>query len=51
LDAVLPRIRGALRQVYIYPYYHDRYGTEVTKGEQIVSECRELLNSITFSRE
>ena len=35
---------------YIYPSYHDRAGREITKGEQIVAECRELLKSITFSR-
>jgi len=46
-----PEYEATCAKFCIYPYYHTRYGTEVTKGEQIVGECRELLDSITFSRE
>ena len=45
-----PEHEATCAKFYIYPYYHDRHGREVTKGEQIVSECQELLKGITFGR-
>jgi hypothetical protein len=45
-----PEYQGTCARFYIYPYYEDREGREVTRGEQIVSECQELLKGITFSK-
>ena len=46
-----PEYKATCAKFYIYPYYDDRYGSEVTKGEHLVAECRELLATITFSRQ
>ena len=45
-----PEYEATCAKFYIYPYYNDRRGREVTKGEQIVAECQELLKGITFGR-
>jgi hypothetical protein len=44
-----PEYKAICAKFYIYPYYDDRYGREATRGEQIVTECQELLKGITFS--
>jgi hypothetical protein len=46
-----PEYEATCAKFYIYPYYNDRSGREVTKGEQIVAECQGLLKSITFSKQ
>jgi hypothetical protein len=46
-----PEYEATCAKFYIYPCYIDRYGGEVTKGEHLVAECRELLATITFSRQ
>ena len=43
-----PEYQATCAKFYIYPHYSDRHGREVTKAEQIVAECRELLKGITF---
>lgn len=43
-----PEYEATCAKFYICPYYSSRNGTEVTKGERIVAECRQLLESITF---
>lgn len=45
-----PKYEATCAKFHIHPYYNDGYGSEVTKGEHIVGECRELLATITFSR-
>lgn len=45
-----PEHEATCAKFYIYPYYSDRHGREVTKGEQIIAECQELLEAITFSK-
>jgi hypothetical protein len=42
--------KATCARFYIYPYYIDRHGREVTKGEQIVGECQDLLKGITFDK-
>ncbi len=46
-----PEYEATCAKFYIYPYYSDRRGRTVTKGEQIVAECQELLKDITFSKQ
>ncbi len=45
-----PEYGATCAKFYIYPYYTDRHGREVIKGEQIISECQQLLKGITFSK-
>lgn len=45
-----PEYQATCARFYIYPRYEDREGREVTRGEQIVSECQELLKGITFTK-
>jgi hypothetical protein len=45
-----PELEATCAKFYICPFYIDRHGREVTKGEQIVPECRELLKNITFTQ-
>jgi hypothetical protein len=45
-----PEFEATCAKFYIYPYYKDKHGKEVIKGEGIVAECQELLASITFSK-
>jgi hypothetical protein len=45
-----PEHNGTCAKFFIYPFYVDRLGREVRKGEQIVPECRELLKGITFAQ-
>jgi hypothetical protein len=45
-----PEFKATCAKFYIYPFYADRHGREVTKGEQIVPQCRELLKNITFTQ-
>jgi hypothetical protein len=46
-----PEYEATCARFYIYPYYKDKHGREVTKGEAIVAECEEVLTSITFSKQ
>jgi hypothetical protein len=45
-----PEYHATCAKFFIYPFYVDRLGREVRKGEQIVPECRELLKNITFAQ-
>jgi hypothetical protein len=45
-----PEFKATCAKFYIWPFYVDRHGREVTKGEQIVPECRELLKNISFTQ-
>lgn len=45
-----PQYQASCAKFYIYPYYNDRHGSEITKGEQLVPECRRLLARITFGK-
>ncbi len=45
-----PEYEATCARFYIYPCYYDRAGRHVTREEQIVSECRPLLETITFSK-
>jgi hypothetical protein len=45
-----PENEATCAKFYIYPYYDDIRGKEVTKGDHIVAVCQELLKGITFTR-
>jgi hypothetical protein len=45
-----PEHKATCARFYIWPYYTDRRGREVRKGESIVPECRALLKNITFTQ-
>ncbi len=45
-----PEYEATCARFYIYPHFIDRHGSEMTKGEQLIDERRELLSVITFSR-
>jgi hypothetical protein len=45
-----PEHNATCAKFFICPFYVDRLGREVRKGEQIVPECRELLKNITFAQ-
>jgi hypothetical protein len=45
-----PEYHATCAKFFICPFYVDRLGREVRKGEQIVPECRALLKKITFTQ-
>jgi hypothetical protein len=45
-----PEYNATCAKFFIYPIYVDRLGREIRKGEQIVPECRRLLENVTFSQ-
>ena len=45
-----PEYEATCAKFYIYPYYQDRQGRDVIRGEQIIAECAELLKAITFNK-
>jgi hypothetical protein len=46
-----PKYEATCAKFYICPNYNDGHGSEATKGKHIVGECRELLATITFSKQ
>ncbi len=44
-----PELRATCGKFFIWPQYANRNGTEVSRGQQVAAECRELLRSITFT--
>ena len=44
-----PEYGATCAMFYVHPCYTDRSGTEVSKSEEIVPACRELLKGISFS--
>ncbi len=45
-----PEYNATCAKFFIYPFYVDRLGGEIRRGEQIVPECRGLLENVTFAQ-
>jgi hypothetical protein len=46
----VPEYGASCAKFFIYPRYADRSGVGVSRSEQIVPECRDLLSHITFKQ-